>query len=136
MSWVFRSAVAATIWILVAATAGLFWSAAHSAVITNTPTTFQFDALPLTQPSFIQINPAAGYLDLGATILPGQTLTVSLFGDPSDTTPFYEAVWGVNFDSTGFNPDAWFDATGAVSLIATGGPINVSYITAGWVGSG
>jgi PEP-CTERM motif len=111
--------------------------AAHAVVIQpNTTATFQFSALPLSQPSNIQVDPAAGYLDLGATVLPGQTLTISLFGDPSDATPFYEADWGVNFDGTAFNPDTWFDGTGAITLTAFGGPIDVSYITAGWVGGG
>ena len=73
-----------------AVTAGMFCSSAHAVVILpNTTATFQFTGLPLSRPSNIQFDPAAGYLDLGATVLPGQTLTVSLFGDPSDATPFY-----------------------------------------------
>ena len=55
-----------------AVVAGLFCSSAHAVVILpNTTATFQFTSLPLSQPSNIQFDPPAGYLDLGATVLPG-----------------------------------------------------------------
>jgi hypothetical protein len=61
----------------------------------------------------LQVNPAAG---LGATVLPGQNVIISLFGEPGDATPFHQADW-FTFDGTGFNPDAWFDGTAATRII-------------------
>ena len=54
---------------------------------------------------------------------------------PTNATPFYQADLP-NFDGTGFSPEAWFDGIGAITLAALGGDINVSHITAGWVGFG
>jgi hypothetical protein len=97
-----------------ALTAGLFCSSAQAVVIpAGTTTTFQFSALPLSQPNTLQVNPAAG---LGATVLPGQNVIISLFGEPGDATPFHQADW-FTFDGTGFNPDAWFDGTAATRII-------------------
>jgi PEP-CTERM motif len=121
---------------IAAITASLFCSSAQAVVIpAGTTFTFEFTSLPFSQPNTLQVDPAAGFLDMGVTVPPGAELAVALYGNPGDTMPFITGVWP-GFDGTGFNPDRWFDGTGAVRLAASGEDLLVSHITAGWVGFG
>ena len=96
-----------------------------------------FTSLPHVVPNNLQVDPAAGYIDIGTNAVAG--LILYLYGDElRSDLPIASGTWGT-FDNSGFSPDTWLDGTGTVvlrSLVQIGDPVRIDYVRAGWVGGG